>query len=447
MNYDLIIIGSGPAGYVAAIRAGQVGLKTAIIEKGTIGGMCLNWGCIPSKAMLESAKKFASVSDLKTFGVDGIDADNITFNWKNAKKRYTRIVRRLTKGVEFLLKKNGVEIIKGEAQVISPTTIKADDQIFETKNIIIATGSRPSDLQYSLPEAMVISIIDLINSDNLPENPVVIGSNAHALELAQFFHLIGKKSALIIPDGDLLPDVDSYLSDYATKSFAKSGLTVFSKPKSVVQTKDGLKIDDKVIPCDGIINASQRKAILPPLDFDLKTDNGFLSVDEFLQTSEPGVYAVGDVNGRSKYAHTASAQGLHAVNVINGIREEYNFSRFPINIYTKPEIAQIGLTEIEIKAADYDYNISEFTLTANGKALTEGDTEGFIRLLSEKKYGEVLGVQIVSSNATDMIAEAGIMLQLESTIYDVANTIHAHPTVSEIFMESGYAAFDQPIHK
>ncbi len=446
MDYDLIIIGSGPAGYVAAIRAGQVGLKTAIIEKEAIGGMCLNWGCIPSKAMLESAKKFSAVSDLATFGVDGIDPDKISFNWKNARKRSTRIVRRLTKGVEYLLKKNGVEIIAGEATIKTPNAVYVNNKLLETNSIIIATGSKPTQ-PVMVPEELIISIPDLLKMDQLPNYPVVVGMNAHAVELAQFFHLIGKPTTLIVPDSRLLPGLDEYLSNYVLTAFKKAGLQVFFEPEINDYTKDELIINGEKQRCDAVINAMQRQAVLPNMELKLEVADGFLQVNDYLQTSSPNIYAIGDVNGRSQYAHTASAQGLHAVNVINGVKEEYRFSRFPINIYTKPEIAQIGMTESEISKTDIDYNVTEFSLTANGKALIEGETEGFIRLLSDKKYGEVLGVQIVSVNATDMIAEAAVLMQLESTIYDVANTIHAHPTISEIYMESGFAAFDQPIHK
>ncbi len=447
MDYDLIIIGAGPAGYVAAIRAGQTGLKTAIIEKTAIGGMCLNWGCIPSKAIIESAKRFDSVKDLAAFGVDGIDPAGISFNWKNAKKRSTRIVRRLTKGVEFLLKKNGVEILNGTAHIKTATSVIVDDKEYSTSNIIIATGAIPATLPFAVPEDIIIPVKDLFGRVELLAKPVVVGLNAHAIELAQFFNLIGSPVTLIVPGEKLLPDVDAHLADYVDKAFRKAGINIHYSPEIKGFENGQLRVNDDLIDCDGIINASQRNAIVPSNDLKLELDNGFINVNENLQSNIDNIFAVGDVNGKSKYAHTASAQGLHAVNFLNGIKQAYDFTRYPINIYTKPEIAQIGLTELEIKKRDIDCKVTEFPLTANGKALTEGNNEGFIRLLSEKQYGEVLGVQIVAANATDMIAEASVLLQLESTIYDVASAVHAHPTVSEVYMESGFAAFDQPIHK
>ncbi|NQU28540.1 MAG: dihydrolipoyl dehydrogenase [Candidatus Marinimicrobia bacterium] len=447
MEYDLIIIGSGPAGYVAGIRAGQVGLKTVIIEKETVGGICLNWGCIPSKAILESAKKYASVAELSSFGVDGIDQAQISFNWQKARQRSNSIIRRLTKGVEFLLKKNGVETVKGTASITGVNAVTVDGLLYETRNILIATGSLPITIPYDISDKNIITIKELFQLNQLPEYPVIIGENAHAIELAQFFAMVGKSTTLIVPNKRILPDLDKYVANDLMKILKKSGIKIIINPKVVNGSDDHLVTGDEKYRFDVVINAMNRSAVLPDRDINLELDDGFINVNSRLQSNFTNIYAIGDVNGQCGFAHSASAQGLHAVNVISGIDEEYNFKRFPINIYTKPEIAQIGLTEAEARQADIDINISEFTLTANGKALIEGATEGYIRLISEKQYGEVLGVQIMSSDATDLIAEAGVLLQLESTVFDLSKTIHAHPTVSEIFMESGFAAFDQPIHK
>jgi dihydrolipoamide dehydrogenase len=230
---------------------------------------------------------------------------------------------------------------------------------------------------------------------------------------------------------------------------------LFNKSKiEIHQFEDGLEFDngeivigDTRIACDGVINASLRKGVLPESNLDLAVENGFLSVDAYLRTNYESIYAVGDVNGKSIFAHAASAQGLHAVNTINGGTEPMNFSRIPFNMYTYPEMAQVGAGEPELKRDGIDYKVSEFPLSANGKALTEGHSDGLVRILSDKKYGEVLGVQVIADHATDMIAEAASIMQIEGTIFDVAATVHAHPTVSEIFMEAGFAAFDQPIHK
>lgn len=447
MKYDVIIIGSGPGGYVAAIRAGQIGLKTAIIEKDDIGGMCLNWGCIPTKSIIESAKIFHKMKTVSEFGIDGIDVKAISLNWQKVKKRSERIVRRLTKGVEYLLKKNEVEIIKGKAVIQSENSVIVEKQLFDTENIIIATGSKPTILTDAIPNTSATSIQDLLKMNKLPDNPVIVGCNPHAVELAQFFNLSDKKVVLLASRSTLIPDADQYLSDYILKSFKRDKIEVVFDVK-IKSYKEGLlKTDKGDFKTDCLINGSDRQAILPEYKIDLTLDNNFIKVNGLLQTNYESVFAVGDVNGTSKFAHTASAQGLHAVNVISGIKKKYDNSKFPINIYTFPEMAQIGMTEKQVKDEGYDYKVSEFPLSANGKAMIEGQRDGLIRLLSDKKYGEVLGVQIIANNATDLIAEAGVLMQLEGTVYDVANTIHAHPTISEIYMESGFDAFEQPIHK
>ncbi len=446
MKYDVIIIGSGPAGYVAAIRAGQVGLKTAIVEKAEIGGMCLNWGCIPTKSIIESAKQFESVLNVKEFGISGINAKDINFDWQKVKKRSERIVLRLTKGVGFLLKKNGVDIINGIASVQSEKSVIVDKQLFETENIIIATGSKPMELG-GVPQKSITSIQGLLKSDELPNSPVIVGCNPHAIELVQFFNLIGKKVVLLASESSLIPDADKFLSDFIHTKFKKSKIEVVfddeikSLKNGVLVTKSG------EYETDCLINATDRKAIIPESKVKIDIQNEFVKVNKYLQTNVENIFAVGDVNGTSKFAHTASAQGLHVVNYISGIKKEFSNTKFPINIYTYPEMAQIGLTEANVKEEGIDYKISEFPLSANGKAMIEGQRDGMLRLISDKKYGEVLGVQIIANNATDLIAEAGVIMNLEGTVYDVANTIHAHPTISEIYMESGFDAFEQPIHK
>ena len=458
MSYDLIIIGAGPGGYVAAIRAGQTGLKTAIIEKSAVGGMCLNWGCIPTKALLESAKRLQAVKKAEDFGIDGIDVKQLSFNWPKAVKRAERIVNRLTKGVGFLLKKNGVEVIPGTAVMNADKSVSVENVLYSAKHIIIATGSKPSPLPVSLPAEVLVEVEDLLKLEDLPENIVVLGNGPHAVELAQFFTLVGKKVSLVSQEEVLIPQVDPYLRDFGLKMMKKSKIDVVMSAEikgyeggdlilELESEKEGKSV--KNIRCDKVINASARRAVVPESAIKFDMENGFLKVNEQLQTSAANIFAVGDVNGLSIFAHAASAQGLHVVNRINGIAQDSIFAveKFPVNIYTHPEMAQVGLNESQVQQLNSQYKVSEFPLTANGKALTEGESEGAIRMFSDKKYGEVLGVQIISPHATDMIAEAALLMQMEGTVYDVAQTVHAHPTVSEIFMEAGFDAFDQPIHK
>ncbi len=449
--YDLVIIGSGPAGYVAAIRAGQMGMKTAIVEREKIGGMCLNWGCIPSKSMIESVKLYQRIlKDSARFGIDGIETGRVSFNWDNAIKRADTIVKRLTGGVEFLLKKNGVEIIKGEARIASANSVLVENRLLDTKNIIIATGSTSVPLEKSI-EDLVIEPKELFKQRSIPDNIVVTGNTPVAIELAQLFRMMEKSVTLVTAADHIMPKADDYIRKYMEGRLKKDKIEiVYNTPvdTSAGMWKDGiLEVGGKSIKCDLIINSSSRKGNLIGSDIKIDVSDGFYIVDQDCETSVKGIYAVGDVNGISQFAHIGSAQGLHVVNLLKGIRQKLDIHKLPMNMYSVPEAAQIGLTEQEAQNEGYDYKISEFPLSANGKAMSEGQSDGFLRLISDKKLGEVLGVQIVAPNATDMINEAAAYMQLESTVYDIAQTVHTHPTVSEIFMEAGFEAVDKAIHK
>lgn len=451
MEYDVIIIGAGPAGYVAAIRAGQVGLKTAVIEKKHIGGMCLNWGCIPSKAVIESGKLYRRIlNDAATFGIAGIEKDKIRFDWKQARDRANQIVKKLTSGVAYLLKKNGVEVITGEAHITGPNSVTVENRSLSARHIIIATGSYHEPLKAKLPAEKVIELDRFFQLDELPQNVVVVGESSIAVEMAQFFALIGRSVTLLVPEERIMPLADEYLAHWMLNRLKKDKVEVILNAAELADTShfegDFLIIGDRKVPCDVVINSKSRKGVIPPMDIQLTVKDGFIVTNEFFQTDYENIFAVGDVNGQSMFAHVGSAQGYHTINFIKGVKEVLDPSRYPLNMYSDPEVAQIGKTEAQLKEEGIDYKVSEFPLSANGKAMTEGSTEGFVRILSEKKYGQVLGVQIVSHNATDMIAEAAAFLTIEATVYDVAQTIHAHPTLSEVFMEAGYAAVDKAIH-
>ncbi|PID27431.1 MAG: dihydrolipoyl dehydrogenase [Candidatus Cloacimonadota bacterium] len=450
MDYDIVIIGAGPAGYVSAIRAGQLGLKTAIIEKENVGGMCLNWGCIPSKSMLESAKLFKRIKDdSKKFGITGIDKKSVGFDWAKAAKRASGIVKKLTTGIGFLLKKNNVEIITGEAEILDEHKVSVNNRTIESKNIILATGASPKPVPENIPKDVVVEIKDLFGKDDIPENIVVFGETPLAIEMAQLFRHIGKTVTLVAPADKIMPRADEFLSSFMLKVLKKDKIElIYHKDLSTIRYEDNsLVIGDKTVSCDMVLNTQRREAIIPKSSINLKVEDDFISTDENCKTPYDSIYAIGDMNGKSYYAHIASAQGLFVVNRINGVNEELNMEKYPMNMYTTPEMAQIGKTEQQVKDLNLDYKINEFSLAANGKALTEGTSDGAIRIISDKKYGEVLGVQIISHNATDMISEASAYMQLESTVYDIANTVHAHPTISEVFMEAGFDAIDSPIHK
>ena len=440
MDYDLIIIGAGPAGYVGAIRAGQAGLKTAVIEKKTVGGMCLNWGCIPSKAMLESAKYFSRLGMAADFGVEGLDPKKLTFSWEKGVKRSERIVRRLTKGVEYLLKKNNVEIISGTASVEGPETVVVDNRKLTAKNIIIATGSYPRPLPFKVHENKILNLESFFSMKEIPQKLLVVGEGPVSAEVSQMLALIGKDITLLKTADKVFPALDDYLNAYISRRLDSLKIKVI---EGTTVGYDSLNLDEY----EGIVNCMPRKGIKPTGSLKPEENESFYVTDEHFMTSIKGVYAVGDVNGRSIYAHAASAQALAAVNHILGITETMQTERVPLTIYTDPEIAQIGRTEQQLTAEGVEYKVNEFPLSANGKALTEGQPEGVLRIISEPKYGEVLGVQIIAHNATDLISEASAYMAVESTVWDVAHTMHAHPTISEVFLEAGADAIGKPINK
>lgn len=436
--YDVIIIGAGPAGYVSAIRAAQVGMKVLVIEKKYLGGMCLNWGCMTTKSLIESAKVYQRTRNAGIFGIDGIDKKKISFNWEKAVKRSETVVKKLTSGIGYLFKKNEIELIMGEAVITSPTTVSVDNRSIEAKNIIIATGSYPAKNE----NVKCTEIEELLTMKELPEEITLIGKGGTAIEIAQLFSMIDKKVKFIVPDEEILPDIDKFLKDFIIKKMKADGIQLIVNSEQA--TGNGQKATDKGL----IVNCNARAAIIPKSNITIdKTENGFIKTNDKFQTNHPEIYAIGDVNGKSYLAHVASAQGIYIINNLKGIENSFNLELYPFNLYTNPEMAQIGVTEQKLIADKVDYKVSTFPLTANGRALTEDATEGQIRMLSDKKYGEVLGVQIIAQNATDLIAEASAYMQLEGTIYDVAQTIHAHPTVSEIFLEAGFDAVDKAINK
>ena len=444
MKYDLAIIGAGPGGYVSAIRAGQVGLKTIIIDKQYVGGMCLNWGCIPTKALLESAKLYSRIKTAEEFGIMGIDPKTLRYDWVTAKTRAQTVVGRLTKGIEYLWKKNNVEFVKGEAKILSAHEIEVSDRLIQAENIMIATGSKPQALE-GVDSKLVIELERLFDLDALPKKPLIIGKGPVALETLEYYRLLGIPATLLVKGDNLLPGLDPYIVNFMKKKLKKAKMPVLYSEEFTIEGSE-CKVGDKVIKFDKIINANWRTAILPEMNSKVELENGYVKVDKEFRTSIPNIFAVGDVNGESYMAHAASAQGLAVINRLKGIEEDYD-KIIPINIYSVPEIAQIGLTEPELVEQGVDFKISEFSLNANGKALAAGTAEGFVRILSEKKYGEVLGVQIVASDATDMISEAGALMQMEGTVYELANTVHAHPTISEALMEAGFDWLGKPIHK
>ncbi len=447
-NFDLIIIGAGPGGYVAAIRGAQLGMKTAVVEKQKLGGCCLNWGCIPSRRLMESAKLFDRIKHSAAgFGVDGIDPKTLTFNWKKALVEKDRIVTKLVKGVEFLMKKNGVTVINGSASLDGPTNVRVGDDVYIGKHIIIATGSRPSrSFAASLPAGMALEIDDFYALSEIPDRFVINGGDTVACEMANMLHLIGKSVTVVTSNKALMPWLDEACTSFVRERFKKQGIKVHFE-SHIGDAGDGVvMIGKELVECDMVINCSQREAVLPDMtDVRLDLHNGFIKTNEFMQTSVPNVYAIGDVTG-TMFAHFASAQGSTATNHMAGVKDALDYGKLPVNIYLDPEIAAVGLTEEQVKARSIEYVKGEFPMSVNSKAMVEGQTDGFVKILADQKYGEILGVHIVSARATDLIAEAVMSMMLEETLDGMTKAVHAHPTISETFMEAGFKAIGKPLH-
>jgi dihydrolipoamide dehydrogenase len=358
------------------------------------------------------------------------------------------ITKKLTAGINYLLKKNGVELITGTAKLGSDNSVIVNDKKINAVNIIIATGSKPKAMDKLIANAPIVEMEKLFALETIPDNIVVTGNHVSSVEMAQFFMLIGKKVTLIANNNSFLMGLDDHLISFISKKLQQENIELILNVFPEKFENGELIIGNKKIKCELLVNCNSRDAIIPESEIPLElTERGFIKTTDNFETNLKGIYAIGDVSGKSFVAHVASAQGIHVINTIKGIKANFKNRAYPINMYTVPEIAQIGMTEKHLKEEGIEIKISEFPLSANGKAMIEGNTEGFIRILSDKKYGQVLGVQIVAANATDMIAEAGAYMEIEGTVYDVAQTIHAHPTVSEIFMEAGFDAVDKAIHK
>lgn len=456
-TYDVAILGAGPGGYVAAIKAAQKGLKTAIIEKEAIGGVCLNWGCIPTKSLLKSAKVYTQFMHAKDYGISVKNASDITPDWKAIIKRKDRIVRRLTGGVKMLLKKNKVDIYEGEGVVLNSNEIKIKDETIKTKNIILSTGASPilppiDGLKEAHENGFLMTCKALLDIDDIPKELVIIGGGVIGLEFATIFNAFGTKVTIIERENRILLNVDDDIRDSMMKIIKKANIDVFTE-STVTKIGDNKVTykensgEDVSVKTDKVLLSVGMKANNKGFEkLNLDMNKNFVSINEHMQTSVANVYAIGDMNGKMMLAHVASHQGIIAVNHILGENEVMNYNQIPSAIYSFPEIAQIGYTETEIKSQNIDYKTSTFPLQANGKALSAGESNGFIKIIASKKYNEILGVHILADNASDIISEAVITMKLEGTADEIAKSVHPHPTISEIFNEAAWGIVDKPIH-
>ena len=447
--YDLIILGSGPGGYVAAAKAGKAGLKTLVIEKNELGGICLNSGCIPTKTLLASAERLVDIQDAKTHGITV--SGEVTFDWPNMQERKDKVVSRLNKGIEALFKQAKVEWKQGEGTVISPTEVMVGGDTFQTKNLIIATGATP--LRPDIPglltlydQGTALSPTELLFIQEVPKKLLLVGDHPYTIEYASLFSALGSDVTILAPWERLLPHMDAELSDFIQKELSRQKITIvtsapvveFSEKEATYQVND----EKKTVTFDVVMVSLGSEPNLMGLDaLNLERNSkGFLSVDEFMRTTIPGVYAIGDVIGKYPLAHVASAEGVVAVNHILGKARPMNYHKLPMNIYSMPEVASVGLTEETAREIHGEVRVSKYFMSANGKALAEGDSKGFAKILSIPPYDEVVGIHLAGNKATDLIAEGVLALQLEATLEDLAAAVHAHPTPSEIIMEAAAGA-------
>ncbi len=462
MNYDLIVIGSGPGGYVAAIRASQLGLKTAVIERESLGGVCLNWGCIPTKALLKSAQVFEYLNHAEEYGIKVSDAKA---DFGAIIKRSRGVAEGMSKGIQFLFKKNKIDAIMGTGKLKPGKKVEVTDAAgkkteYTAKHIILATGGRSRELPNIKQDGK--KIIGYREAMSLPAQPasmVVMGSGAIGLEFAYFYNTLGVKVTVVEYMDRILPREDADVSKELERIMKKKGLT-FKVGTSVesVDTKGtgcvvNLKAKDgttEQLSCDIVLSAVGITTNIEGLGLEecgIKTDKGLVTVDDFYKTSVEGVYAIGDIVKGQALVHVASAEGITCVEKIAGHHPEpINYDNIPSCTYTWPEVASVGLTEEEAKAKGYEVKVGKFPFSASGKASAAGAKDGFVKVIFDAKYGEWLGSHMVGANVTEMIAEVVVARKLETTGHEIIKSIHPHPTMSEAIMEAAAAAFGEVIH-
>jgi dihydrolipoamide dehydrogenase len=461
MNYDLIIIGSGPGGYVAAIRASQLGLKTAIVERESLGGICLNWGCIPTKALLKSAQVFEYINHAAEYGIKTAPAEA---DFAAVIKRSRGVADGMSKGVQFLMKKNKIEVIMGTGKVKpgNKVEVKAADgsqKEITATNIIIATGGRSKELPNIKQDGK--KIIGYRQAMALPEQPksmVIVGSGAIGVEFAYFYATMGTKVTVVEFLENIVPVEDEDISKQLLRSLKKVGIDVMtsSSVESVDTTGAGCKVQVKTatgiqtLECDIVLSAVGVVANLENIGLEetgIKTDKGKVVVDEFYGTSVKGYYAIGDIVTGQALAHVASAEGITCVEKIAGHNPEpIDYNNIPACTYCTPEIASVGYTEKAAKAAGYELKIGKFPFSASGKASAAGAKDGFVKMIYDAKYGELLGAHFIGANVTEMIAEIVVARKLETTGHEILKSIHPHPTMSEAIMEATADAYGEVIH-
>ena len=454
-SFDLIVIGGGPGGYVAAIKAAQAGKNVALVEKEAVGGVCLNWGCIPTKAMLKSAKVYQTIRNAKSYGFT-LDQDSLKVDFPSIIKRKNRAVKKLTGGVGYLLKKNGVKVFDGFASVKDANTVEVNDETLETKNLIIATGASPAvppidGLKQQLDAGNVLTSKEILDIKTLPKSLTVIGGGVIGVEFATIFNALGSEVTILERESDILLEVDEELKAIFKKKLQKDGVKILTNA-AVSKVEKGrvtytYNEESETIDAKSILLAAGMKPNLKGLEnLELSMSKTGIETDEYCRTSVDGVYAIGDVNGKYMLAHVASKEGVVAVEHMFSHARPMDYNRVPSGIYTFPDIAQVGLTESAAKAQGLDIKVATFPMSANGKALAEGESDGLVKLIALKEHNIIIGAHILAPSATEMIAEAVLGMTLETTADDIVEAIHPHPTLSEMMHEVAHGIVDKPIH-
>ena len=460
-KFDIIVLGSGPGGYVTAIRASQLGLKTAIIEKESLGGVCLNWGCIPTKALLKSAQVFNYLKHANDYG---LTIENYDKDFDAVVNRSRDVAGTMSKGVQFLMKKNKIEVIMGHGTLKAGKKVTVTDKHggeteYEANHVIIATGTRSRELP-SLPQdgKKVIGYREAMTLPKQPKKLIVVGSGAIGVEFAYFYNAMGTEVTLVEYMPKIIPAEDDEISKLMERSFTKSGIKVMTSAevtkvntsgkgvKVNIKTKDG----EEKISADIVLSAVGIKTNIENIGLEelgIATDRDKILVDDFYQTNVQGYYAIGDVTSGQALAHVASAEGILCIEKIAGHHvEPIDYNNIPGCTYCFPEVASVGYTEQQAKEKGYEIKVGKFPFTASGKAQAGGHTDGFVKVIFDAKYGEWLGCHMIGAGVTDMIAEAVVGRKLETTGHEILKAVHPHPTMSEAVMEAVAAAYDEVIH-
>lgn len=462
MSYDLIVVGSGPGGYVAAIRAAQLGLNVGVVEKENLGGICLNWGCIPTKSLLKSAQALEYAKHAADYGVS--ISGEVKADFEAMVKRSRGVAEGMSKGIQFLFTKNKIEVLNGYGRLVDPNSVEVTDgngkrALHSAKNIILATGARSRELPNLEQDG--VKIIGYREAMTLPKQPksmVVVGSGAIGSEFAYFYQSIGTDVTLVEYLPNVVPNEDEEVSKTLERSFKKMKMKVLTNAsvESVDTSGDLCKVTVKTKKGEEVIEAEivlSAVGIIPNLenigleDLGIVLEKGKVKVNEFYQTNVSTVFAIGDIVAGPALAHVASAEGITCVEKIAGLNPHpVDYSNIPGCTYTNPEVSSVGMTEQKAKEAGYEIKVGKFPFTASGKASASGQKEGFVKLIFDAKYGELLGAHMIGGNVTEMIAELVVAKKLEITGHELIKSIHPHPTMSEAIMEAAAAAYDEVIH-